>query len=644
MLTAESRRVRAAAPPAPLRDHLPLGDPAGVPDRIEVTSRWIERDGRPVVPRHRRDPLLAGPARALVGGPRPRARRRSRLRRDLRALAGPRARARDVPVGRRPRPARVRRSWPRGTASTSSSGWGPGRTARRGTAASRDWLVDRGSATRTNDPAYLDARARRFYAQTIAQLAGLTHADGGPVVGVQIDNELYDQPAAPGDPADASPRTSGCASRSGPRPAGAARRCPDTLLPVYSAYADGFWEEATTGWPAFAAVPLPLQRGARRPDRRRGPARGARRDRRADASQPSRSRTTTRCRSPPASSAAACTSRTTGGRSSAPRDVAALALAKIGSGSVWQGYYMYAGGHPARRARRHASRSPRRPGYPNDVPTRTYDFHAPVGEHGQVRRHHHLLRRQHLWLADRRCRRRRDAGDGRRRQRGPRRAALGGPVGRSPRLPVRHHVPAGGAARSSRSRASRSRSSSTTTSVTVPVAPGRPARRRLAGVAAAVPAHRRRSSCAARPRSSLTRIADDPARSSSSPRPTASPSSSSSTATSPSGGAGAGAPATAAARSSRSTRRRVRRRVVELPGRPGPRPRRGHREPALPAATLGGSGAARAVRRARSTRSTAAWSCTRTPRSRLDAPSPRVRPSALDAATSRHRPSGAPGR
>ena len=34
------------------------------------------------------------------------------------------------------------------------------------------------------------------------------------------------------------------------------------------------------------------------------------------------------------------------------------------------------------------------------MPALTYDFHAPIGEHGQIRTHHHLLRRQHLWLRE----------------------------------------------------------------------------------------------------------------------------------------------------------------------------------------------------------------------------------------------------
>ena len=72
----------------------------------------------------------------------------------------------------------------------------------------------------------------------------------------------------------------------------------------------------------------------------------------------------------------------------APRDIEALALAKVGSGSIWQGYYMYAGG--TQRSGLHGSeQESHATGYPNDVPRVTYDFAAPVGEHGQIRPHHH---------------------------------------------------------------------------------------------------------------------------------------------------------------------------------------------------------------------------------------------------------------
>jgi beta-galactosidase len=38
--------------------------------------------------------------------------------------------------------------------------------------------------------------------------------------------------------------------------------------------------------------------------------------------------------------------------------------------------------------------------YPNDLPVKTYDFRAPLGEYGQTRPHYHSLRRLHLFLRD----------------------------------------------------------------------------------------------------------------------------------------------------------------------------------------------------------------------------------------------------
>ncbi|MCK9795437.1 beta-galactosidase [Isoptericola sp. 4D.3] len=261
-----------------------------------------------------------------------------------------------------------------------------------------DWLVARDLAVRTNDPAYLDL-VRAFYAQTIAQLDGLTHADGGPVVGAQLDNELYDQPEHL-----ATLRT--IAEQAGLRvPVWTATgwggaQVPPTLLPVYSAYADGFWEDTDTEWPAFS--PVHFRYSTVRDDLSVG----------ADLREALDGITLEGSGDGDGAGAAPkdddvpyATCELGGGMhvayhrrpSVTPQDVAALALAKIGSGSVWQGYYMYAGG--TQRVGPHGTeQESHATGYPNDVPTRTYDFGAPVGEHGQVRLHHHLLRRQHLWL------------------------------------------------------------------------------------------------------------------------------------------------------------------------------------------------------------------------------------------------------
>lgn len=256
-----------------------------------------------------------------------------------------------------------------------------------------DWLVERDLATRTNDPAYLEL-VRAFYGQTIAQLAGLTHAEGGPVVGAQLDNELYDQPEHL-----ATLRT--IAEEAGLRvPVWTATgwggaQVPATLLPVYSAYADGFWEGVDVEWPAFS--PVHFRYSTVRDDLSVG----------ADLREALDGIVVAPDAAPVKDDDVLpyATCELGGGMHVAyhrrplvtPDDVAALALAKVGSGSVWQGYYMYAGG--TQRVGPHGTeQESHATGYPNDVPTRTYDFGAPVGEHGQVRRHHHLLRRQHLWL------------------------------------------------------------------------------------------------------------------------------------------------------------------------------------------------------------------------------------------------------
>jgi alpha-L-rhamnosidase len=75
-------------------------------------------------------------------------------------------------------------------------------------------------------------------------------------------------------------------------------------------------------------------------------------------------------------------------------DVATIAHCKIGNGSAWQGYYMYAGGtNPGGTQESHAT------GYPNDMPALGYDFHAPIGESGLLAPSHAELRRQHAFLA-----------------------------------------------------------------------------------------------------------------------------------------------------------------------------------------------------------------------------------------------------
>ncbi|MFC6474862.1 beta-galactosidase [Glycomyces mayteni] len=378
-----TRSIRVSAPPPPIRGHLPFGG-----GDIEVTSRWIERGGRPWMPRtgeihysrlprERWDETL-GHARA--GGldsvamyvfwaahePEP-GRFDWTGNLDLRAFVELAARhGLDVVIRLGP--------------------WAHGEYRNGGFP---DWLLERDLKARTDDPAYL-ALVRALYAETIGRLRGLTHAAGGPVIAAQVDNELYDQPGHLAT-LRAMAEELGLRVPIWTATGWGGAQVPDTLLPVFGAYADGFWEEATTEWPAFAPVHFrysttrdDLTVGADLREALDGVAAGPAADR---------------------DDVPFATCELGGGMHVAyhrrplvePEDVAAVALAKLGSGSAWQGYYMYAGG-TQRTGPQGTQQESQATGYPNDVPSLTYDFGAPIGEHGQIRPHHHLLRRQHLWL------------------------------------------------------------------------------------------------------------------------------------------------------------------------------------------------------------------------------------------------------
>ncbi|THV29147.1 beta-galactosidase [Glycomyces paridis] len=385
-----NRTVRAGTPRPPRREGLPWGDPAGTPDRIAVTGRWFERAGRPWfpvtgeihysrLPRERWSEVL-GHARA--GGldsvatyvfwaahePEP-GRFDWSGNLDLRAfteLAA--AHGLDVIVRLGP--------------------WAHGEYRNGGFP---DWLLQRDLAPRTDDPAYL-ALVRPLYAAIAAQLEGLAHAEGGPVIGAQVDNELYDQPGHLATLRRIA-EDAGLQVPIWTATGWGGAQVPESLLPVYSAYAEGFWEDETVAWAPFA--PFHFRYTDIRDDLSVG----------ADLREALDGIT----EAAPVQTAAElpfATCELGGGMHVAyhrrplvsPDDVAALALAKIGSGSTWQGYYMYAGG-TQRTGPEGTEQESQATGYPNDVPALSYDFNAPIGEHGQIRPHHHLLRRQHLWLA-----------------------------------------------------------------------------------------------------------------------------------------------------------------------------------------------------------------------------------------------------
>lgn len=249
-----------------------------------------------------------------------------------------------------------------------------------------DWVQSTPVAHRTDDPAYL-ALVQEWFGQLAAALDGRARP-GGPVVAIQLENELYDRPEhlitlkrLAREAGIAAPLWTATAW-------GGAQLPPHEVFPLYGGYGDGFWTEPDAPWdPTFRAHYFFSHEWD-------DPGVGA--DVRATQGFGQTSAVTAPTAFPPATCELAGGMATAYHRRPRPtgRDVAAVAHGKIGNGSAWQGYYMYAGGtNPALGLEEsHAT------GYPNDMQRLGYDFHAPIGEAGELSESFALLRDQHAFL------------------------------------------------------------------------------------------------------------------------------------------------------------------------------------------------------------------------------------------------------
>ena len=253
-----------------------------------------------------------------------------------------------------------------------------------------DWLLAKcGKWVRQDDPRYL-AYVGKFYSQIMEQLRGLLWKDGGPVIGIQLENELL-QNAGHIRTLKQLARQAGIDvpvyTMTGWGPA----QVPiDEVIPLFGGYPDAFWDRQVEGW----------SRGSRkhyffsllRDDNTIGAdlnkAEGV-----ADLSYLQRY--------------PYLTCEVGGGMQVSyhrrpyiePDDIAVPPLTKLGSGSNLPGYYMYHGGsNPL--GQRSTFQESQATGYWNDVPVISYDFQAAVGEYGQLRGHYHSLRLLHLFVND----------------------------------------------------------------------------------------------------------------------------------------------------------------------------------------------------------------------------------------------------
>ncbi|WP_426445971.1 beta-galactosidase [Paenibacillus sp. S-38] len=259
-----------------------------------------------------------------------------------------------------------------------------------------DWLFGRSFVVRSNDEEYL-SYVRRLYGEIGRQAQGLLYREGGPVIGIQLENEymasaaVWELTAKQGDVY--TPGGDGGAEHMRLLKAyaveagliaplytstgwGNAPVLEDEVLPLYGGYAYTPWsvtaihtEQEPTGEYVFANFHNDEAETA--------------------GFQPPY---------PKSGYPFACCEM--GGGMQAwylsrfvvePESVAAMTLVKLAGGCNFLGYYMFHGGtNPAGRSGMYMNESM--------TPKFTYDFQAPIGEFGQIRESNALVRPLHYFL------------------------------------------------------------------------------------------------------------------------------------------------------------------------------------------------------------------------------------------------------
>lgn len=240
-----------------------------------------------------------------------------------------------------------------------------------------DWVLKEGP-TRVNDQAYL-ASAQIFYQQIGKQLQGLLWKDGGPVIGVQLENEYSDRSPSGGEQHILKLKAmaldagfdlpyyfvTGWDSAVVPTRA---------VLPVYGGYPDAPWDASTKKLPPSEVYAFRFRsRVASNMGTIGGPS---------VPSVPAVSNLVL----PYMTAEMGAGNEVTYHRRPViePGDVAALIPVMIGSGVNLYGSYMFHGGENP-DGKLTTLQESQATGYPNDVPIKSYDFQAPLGEFGQER-------------------------------------------------------------------------------------------------------------------------------------------------------------------------------------------------------------------------------------------------------------------
>lgn len=255
-----------------------------------------------------------------------------------------------------------------------------------------DWIVDR-TRRRSNDPAYL-AEVDRYYGGIADQLRGLLWKEGGPVIGLQLENE-YNLVGPEQGPEHIAALKQLARKHGIDVPMYTVTGWDNTVFPrgevvsVVGGYVDEPWATGTSEMP-------PRENYVFRFGSRVAGGLGAQTQ--GDASRlpdADRDRDFTPFLGAEYGPGLPVMYRRR--PLVAPDDIGAMMVTQIGSGLNLLGYYMYHGGvNPTMRGR--GLEELTRLGNYNDVPRLSYDFQAPLGQYGEVNKVQGYLRPLHYFL------------------------------------------------------------------------------------------------------------------------------------------------------------------------------------------------------------------------------------------------------
>ena len=258
-----------------------------------------------------------------------------------------------------------------------------------------DWLLEKSRQEnfelRSNDPTYL-GYVKAYWEKVYQQVEGFFLKDGGPIIGIQVENEYGHVGGFTGEKGQEHMKTlQSMAQKMGYdvplwTATGWGGAVTAGLLPVMGGYCDAPWDPSTRKLAPSVNYVFTKERNDHNIASDYGLGEGITFDmdkvpyltcELGGGLQP------TAHRRPVATG----------------EDTECMTLAKMGSGVSLIGYYMYHGGtNPSGKLT--TLQESKATGYPNDLPVKNYDFNAPIRESGQLTDSYRRIRRLSLFLKD----------------------------------------------------------------------------------------------------------------------------------------------------------------------------------------------------------------------------------------------------